>query len=187
MLRDALIEAFPSRGELAQMVRVRLGENLAAISADRAGLREVAFEPIEWANANGKAERLLRAAVKENAGSRSLRAFALSLGYLVDKQGVLVEDALSALYARRAAAAAERADVHALRRFLALPLHPRSRSSDDARAHRLVARAPHGRDRSYAFTRERARVSPHGVVQPHGHADASVARRGRAGARLAVP
>lgn len=72
--QKALLSAFPTTAKLKQMVRFRLDENLEAIAAG-ANLSEVASNLIEWAEAEGKLEKLLSAARKENPSNPTLRKF----------------------------------------------------------------------------------------------------------------
>lgn len=75
---EALLSAYPNHPALARMLRYEMNVNLAEIAVG--GLREVAFALIEWAQANGRGDELLRAALKQNPGNAKLRAFAASTG-----------------------------------------------------------------------------------------------------------
>ncbi len=85
-LCDALCEAFPQSGRLSQMVRARLHESLASITASD-DLRTRTLQLIEWAAATGRIEALVYGALAEAPGSASLRAFARSRGYPTDEVG----------------------------------------------------------------------------------------------------
>jgi len=71
--QEALVGAF-NRSELAQLVYLRLEVPLNDIVADGPH-RQVIFDLITWANSQGKAEALLRAAREENPGNVLLRQF----------------------------------------------------------------------------------------------------------------
>lgn len=73
-LYDALLDAYPSRSALAQMVRFGLGENLDAITSS-GSLASTAFELIQWAEARSQLDALLAAARAANEGNPRLRAF----------------------------------------------------------------------------------------------------------------
>ena len=75
-LHEALIDAFPSETELAQMVRFGgVTRNLAAIAGGR-NLSEVVFNLLVWAGARSKVDDLLIAARNANPDNVPLRAFA---------------------------------------------------------------------------------------------------------------
>src|SRR5690348_9673697 len=65
--KEALIVAFPSRNDLAQMVRVGLDENLDAL-ASQESLSVAVFELIKWAEAQGRLDELVAAARRANSG-----------------------------------------------------------------------------------------------------------------------
>jgi len=71
--QEALLSAF-NRSELEQLVYLRLEVDLNDIVADGPH-RQVVFDLIKWANGQGKAETLLRAAREENSGNVLLRQF----------------------------------------------------------------------------------------------------------------
>jgi len=71
--QDALLSAF-NRSGLEQLVYIRLGEDLDQIVED-GSLAKVVLDLVKWANQQGKAEVLLRAARSENPGNSELRAF----------------------------------------------------------------------------------------------------------------
>lgn len=60
-LERALLRAFPSRAELARMVRIRLDENLEVIT-EPGNLGQTAFELIRWAESRGRFDDLRAAA-----------------------------------------------------------------------------------------------------------------------------
>ncbi len=78
-LLEALLGAFPSMDALAQMISFEMDENLAAISTG-GNIGTVAFELMEWAEAHGRLEDLIRAARNANPGNPELRAFAAGIG-----------------------------------------------------------------------------------------------------------
>ena len=80
-LQDILVRAFPRPADLAQVTRFGLGENLSAITAD-AGLEEMVFRLIEWANSRDRVGDLVRAALMMNPENRDLHLFAGELGLL---------------------------------------------------------------------------------------------------------
>src|SRR5256885_8740068 len=70
-LRDALVEAFPTFGDMEQMVRIVHGKNLNEIATDRS-VRRAAFDLIVWAITNRQVEVLLNGAPRENTGNETL-------------------------------------------------------------------------------------------------------------------
>jgi formylglycine-generating enzyme required for sulfatase activity len=73
--REALLDAFPTRDLLEQMVRVGLGENLEVISADE-NLSVTVFDLLTWAESRGKVDDLLACARQANPGNELLHALA---------------------------------------------------------------------------------------------------------------
>ena len=57
------------------MLRIRLADGVAQIIAGRP-MPEVIFALLEWAEAQGRTEDLIRAAVAANPGNPDLKAFA---------------------------------------------------------------------------------------------------------------
>lgn len=57
-LEQALLAAFPTRSDLARMIRVGLDENLEAITG-AGSLQTIVFELVGWANAHGKLDTLI--------------------------------------------------------------------------------------------------------------------------------
>lgn len=78
-LSDALIEAFPSRSSLRQMVRFGLDENIEAIAGGD-NLKDIAFNLIEWSEANDRSAQLIVVARNENPRNLVLRSFAEEIG-----------------------------------------------------------------------------------------------------------
>ncbi|KST67302.1 toll/interleukin-1 receptor domain-containing protein [Mastigocoleus testarum] len=74
-LRDALISAFPSKASLEQMLAFQLNKNLDVI-AGGTNLKEVVFNLIKTADAEGWVEKLIYAAREENPGNQSLKDLA---------------------------------------------------------------------------------------------------------------
>jgi nucleoside phosphorylase len=70
----ALQEAFPSREDLRRMVNYGLDENLESF-VGAAGLQETAFQLVAWAEARGRLDQLLKAAVSENPSNPALQRF----------------------------------------------------------------------------------------------------------------
>lgn len=73
-LCEAILSAFPSKSALEQTVFFELGEKLDAIIAG-GSLRDVAFQLVAWATANGKDDDLIAGLRKANPGNPVLRAF----------------------------------------------------------------------------------------------------------------
>src|SRR5690242_18673751 len=88
LFQEALLDAFPNRGVLAQMVRFQLDENLDALVKE-ANLASIVFELITWAEARGKLEALLVAACTANPGNPRLRAFTEEIAGLMDNPSLL--------------------------------------------------------------------------------------------------
>lgn len=76
---DALLDAFPSRAKLAQMVKFRLEKNLDAIALGE-DLQEIVFKLIGAAEAEGWTAGLLTAARESNPGNPTLLAFSQQFG-----------------------------------------------------------------------------------------------------------
>jgi hypothetical protein len=72
-LQSAPLSAFPSYGELDQLVQFRLGVALPTIVAS-GGLDQVVFELIRWSQARGLTEELYRAACEERPGNPAIVA-----------------------------------------------------------------------------------------------------------------
>jgi hypothetical protein len=72
--RDALLSAFPSRGDLEQLVYFRLEVPLNQIVGG-GNYRDVVKDLIVWANGQGKVDKLLTEARKVNRGNHKLRQF----------------------------------------------------------------------------------------------------------------
>lgn len=76
---DALLDAFPSRIKLAQMIRFRLEKNLDAIALGE-DLQEIVFKLIGTAEAEGWTAELLTASRESNPGNPTLLAFSQQFG-----------------------------------------------------------------------------------------------------------
>jgi len=70
----ALLSAFPSRGDLEQLVFFRLGEHLNQLTQG-GNYRDVVKDLIVWANSQGQADTLLTQARDMNRGNLQLRLF----------------------------------------------------------------------------------------------------------------
>lgn len=81
-LHEELLAAAPTRGDLASMVRLELDVNLDAISTggDQA---TVAYQVIQWLDANGRTGALIAALRKRNPGNPRLLHLAESAGLVV--------------------------------------------------------------------------------------------------------
>ncbi|MUG91862.1 hypothetical protein F7734_04990 [Scytonema sp. UIC 10036] len=77
-LQEALIHAFPSLALLEQMLSFELNKNLDTIAAKN-DLKDVVFNLIKTAEAQGWVEELVRAARESNPGNLSLQAIAQEL------------------------------------------------------------------------------------------------------------
>ncbi len=73
-LQEALLSAFPDRGDLERMVAWGLDKNLEAI-AGSGPLDDVSFELIEWAESEGRTDELIKAAQEINPNNPDLVAF----------------------------------------------------------------------------------------------------------------
>jgi S1-C subfamily serine protease len=82
-LRDALVSAFPRYGLLSQLMLFKLNERLENL-VDRGPMNTVAFDLIMWAEAQGKLEPLIAAAVAQVPGNPALRRFALEVSLTSD-------------------------------------------------------------------------------------------------------
>src|SRR5947207_3096708 len=99
-LQAALLSAFPTEGDLAQMVRFGLNESLPSISLG-ANLREVIFHLIEWALAHGRLEDLIRAALDANPTNPGLQAFRIDSSLVESTTVASAQPALPAITAGR--------------------------------------------------------------------------------------
>ena len=70
---EALVDAYPSEAELVMMVRYKLNQRLAAIAMGD-NLRVVIFNLITWAERHGRADELVRGAIKQTPGNPALQA-----------------------------------------------------------------------------------------------------------------
>src|SRR5689334_9728054 len=70
---DALLAAFPTRGDLRRLVSYGLGKNLDEISGD--GLADLVHNLLVWADAQGRMDALVQAACAANPGNQALRVF----------------------------------------------------------------------------------------------------------------
>ncbi len=74
-LQQALLDAFPTKADLQQMVTFELGENLAVI-AGGGDLSEITFNLIRWAQAQGTLEDLIQGAIRSNPKNPALQQVA---------------------------------------------------------------------------------------------------------------
>lgn len=79
-LREALIDAFPSWGDLAIMVSDQLDERLGVVTAQSNDLEQVAFDLIEWVRARGRVGDLVVGARNANPGNPRLFGVASRIG-----------------------------------------------------------------------------------------------------------
>lgn len=73
-LQDALLDAYPKKASLRNMVRTELEINLDAV-ADGDNLAEVVFSLITWADSTGRINDLVEGAVRTNPGNTLLQQF----------------------------------------------------------------------------------------------------------------
>jgi hypothetical protein len=78
-LYDALLSAFPTASDLGRMVTFGLNENLARITTG-SSLGDMVLSLMTWAQAQGRMEDLVRAALADNPGNAALQAFATAAG-----------------------------------------------------------------------------------------------------------
>src|SRR5436305_7183343 len=76
---EALISAYPTRPDLERMVFDGLSEHLGAIARDDT-LSHTIFELLRWAQARGRLEELIKAALLQNSGNAQLKSIAAQLG-----------------------------------------------------------------------------------------------------------
>jgi hypothetical protein len=86
-LHSALLSAFPTVSSLEKMVRFRLSENLMEIVKD-GSVSDLAFNLIQWAEAGGRMEDLVRGALKEQPRNEDLQIFAAQVGLVAAKAPV---------------------------------------------------------------------------------------------------
>ena len=78
-LQAAILDAFPVKAHLEQLVKFEFDVSLASV-ADGDSLTIVVFRLIEWADANGKIEQLVAATVRAVPDNPKLRAFVEARG-----------------------------------------------------------------------------------------------------------
>lgn len=83
-LQDALIDAFPKKSSLEQMLSFQLNKSLDVVAPVEGNLRDIVFELIKKAEAESWVGDLVGAARRENPGNQSLRASAESLKVLLE-------------------------------------------------------------------------------------------------------
>jgi hypothetical protein len=77
-LRDALVHAFPSWRDLAQLLLFELDEELARVAGE-GPLADVAFDLLAWARKEGRVDDLLAASLRRRPGNPRLKSFAYEL------------------------------------------------------------------------------------------------------------
>src|SRR5436305_14832839 len=75
-LLAALLAAFPTLGDLTEMVRYGLDIALAEVVPTGGSLREVVFNLNQWAEARGRLADLVEAALAANPGNPQLKILA---------------------------------------------------------------------------------------------------------------
>ena len=73
-LQDALMDAFPDKSSLEQMISFQLNKNLDEIASGN-DLKEVVFKLIKKAESGNWIENLINGALKENSGNSCLKRF----------------------------------------------------------------------------------------------------------------
>jgi hypothetical protein len=79
-LCDALVDAFPRREDLRQMVKFQLDANLESI-AGSVDLKSACFDLVQWAESHGRLADLIRGACRGNLGNSRVRDIATELGF----------------------------------------------------------------------------------------------------------
>ena len=77
-LQDALMDAFPDKSSLEQMLSFQLNKNLDVIASGN-DLKEVVFKLIKKAESGNWIENLIDGALKENSENLSLKGIAFIL------------------------------------------------------------------------------------------------------------
>jgi nucleoside phosphorylase len=83
-LHRALLQAFPARSELQQMVDFGLDQNLDHI-ASTANQSQTVFELVKWAETHSQERELILAASRANPDNRELQAFVSDIEWLRDR------------------------------------------------------------------------------------------------------
>ena len=83
-LQDALIDAFPKKSSLEQMLSFQLNKSLDVVAPVEGNLRDIVFELIKKAEAENWVGDLVGAARQENPGNQRLRTSAESLKVLFE-------------------------------------------------------------------------------------------------------
>jgi Trypsin-like peptidase domain/Effector-associated domain 1 len=96
-LRNALIAAFPTWGELKILVDDRLSEQLQNISSEVKPVPQVAHDLINWAQSRGRVTELVIGASAENPGNPELKAFADQFRFAAGAGGELERIVLPAV------------------------------------------------------------------------------------------
>ena len=78
-LNNALLSAFPTRGNLAQMMVFQMEENLETVAGGDT-YSDVVLNLIQWAESRGLIEKLIVSARTQNTGNPTLHAFAVEVG-----------------------------------------------------------------------------------------------------------
>lgn len=81
-LYDALLVAFPSRGDLSALLMLYLNENLNSIAGEGTDLKQCVLNLLQWATAQSKLNDLVTAARSSNPHSIALRDAAETMGLI---------------------------------------------------------------------------------------------------------
>ena len=84
-LQAALIKAFPTYGDLEQMVWFGIDEDLHTITGEKK-LQMAVFELLRWAQTEERLEELIQAALDQKGKNTELRRVAKQLGLLVNQK-----------------------------------------------------------------------------------------------------
>lgn len=71
-IRDAILDAYPTRDELRALVRIELDQNLDSIAGGD-NLRILVFNLVTWAEQHGRIDELVNSAYNQNQGNLALQ------------------------------------------------------------------------------------------------------------------
>jgi hypothetical protein len=71
-LHAALVQAFPNRAALDELLSLYVGENLASIAAETSALPDAMLKVIQWFEARGRITDLVAAAHEARSGNDAL-------------------------------------------------------------------------------------------------------------------
>lgn len=79
-IKAALLSAYPTESDLAQLLRIELDESLDAI-AGGSNQDDRIFALLRWAESRGRIDRLMQAAIRHNPGNPGLIALASTMRF----------------------------------------------------------------------------------------------------------